>query len=163
MGIDLNFVLQSSSSSSSAHKKPSKPSSSKVMKKCYICKAKVGDGKAMWIHVGKHILKGSGKSRYPCGYYGRDCCKLRLGKPTKKNGELFYNIVEGVCPYKFDPSRKVKMSSRKHPCTNYLQKCTLCQADIWKYNLAHHYKDVHIGMDVPILDPTEIHNMNKCK
>ena len=60
--------------------------------------------------------------------------------------------------------RKVLSSSQKYPCTNYVLRCSKCNASVWKYNGANHYEDVHAGMEVPEdfkITKTEYSNMKK--
>ena len=131
-----------------------------ALKQCFLCSSRIVLEK-MKIHVGRHILNGNSEERYPCGYCGRGACQNKLGAPTRKNNELFYNKVESNCPYFVNVVRRVKKASSRFPCLNYLNKCALCQGDVWLYNIAHHYKDMHPGADVPTLNPEEVKLMTK--
>ena len=118
----------------------------------------------MRAHVGKHILDGECKDSQPCGFCGRGACSNRLADPTKRGGKKFYSKVLSNCPYYIDIKKRAKKSSIRYPCTNYLDKCPLCNADIWKYNIPKHYTDMHQGVEVPTT-PTqdEIAFMKKIK
>ena len=131
-------------------------------KKCFLCNNsfKFEDLK---VHVGKHILDGTAEGRYPCGYCGRESCQNKLGPPTRKNNECFYNKIESNCPFYVHQTRRVKKASNRYPCTNYLNKCVLCKADVWLYNTEHHYEDMHPEAEKPELDPEEVKFMSKKK
>ena len=109
-------------------------------KKCFLCDASF-QFEEMKVHVGKYIIKGTAEGRYPCGYCGRESCQNKLSAPTKKGGKYFHNKVESNCPYYIHHSRRVKKASNRYPCTNYLNKCIMCKADIWLYNVEHHYEN----------------------
>ena len=114
----------------------------------------------MKIHIGKHILNGDCEGRAPCGFCGRSCCENKLGKPNRKGNSFFYSKVQSNCPFFIHTTRRIQNSSKKNPCTNYLNKCSQCQADIWHYNTKNHYEDMHPGCtDIPDVDPQEIANM----
>ena len=91
-----------------------------------------------------------------CGYCGRGSCQNKLGAPTRKGKELFYNKVDSNCPYYVHAARRVKKASKHNPCTNYLNKCVLCKGDVWLYNIPNHYQDMHPGADAPTLNPEEV-------
>ena len=57
----------------------------------------------------------------------------------------------------------MKKASNRYPCTNYLNKCVLCKADVWLYNTEHHYEDMHPEAEKPELDPEEVKFMSKKK
>ena len=129
-------------------------------KKCFLCNTSL-EFEEMRVHVGKHILKGWAEGRYPCGYCGRESCESKLCAPTKKGSEYFYNKVESNCPFYIHQARRVKKASKRYPCTNYLNKCALCKADVWLYNIKHHYEDMHPNAECPKVDPEEIELMTK--
>ena len=117
----------------------------------------------MRTHVGKHILNKETNSRSPCGFCGRSSCQNKLTKPSKKGKELFYRLVESNCPYYVQHARRVTKASSRNPCTNYLNKCPLCNCDVWLYNVKNHYEDMHPNVDIPLLDEPEIKFMKKSK
>ena len=131
-------------------------------KKCFLCNISL-QLEEMKVHVGKHILNGTAEGRYPCGYCGRNSCQNKLSAPTKKNKQYFYNKIESNCPFYFHQARRVKKASKLHPCTNYLNKCVLCKADVWLYNIENHYEDMHSEADRPKIDPKEVELMSKKK
>ena len=118
LGRDISMIGSQSSlptNDQTASKDP-------ALKQCFICPSRIALEK-MKIHVGKHILNGNCKNRYACGYCGRESCQNKLGVPTRKNNELFYNKVESNCPYYVHASWKVQKASKRNPCTNYLNMC----------------------------------------
>ena len=130
-------------------------------RKCFICNANVSF-EVMKIHVGKHILNGMADGQQPCGYCGRGSCQNQLGDLTKK-GEKLYTKVISRCPFYVSQSRRVVKASTRHPCTNYLNKCTVCKADVWYYNLPHHFQVMHPNNESPEIDANEIALMKKSK
>ena len=132
-------------------------------KKCFLCPKHINI-EDIKVHVGKHILDGSAEGPQPCGYCGRgNTCQNKLGKPNKKRGALFYNKVESNCPFYMHTARRVQKPSKKYPCTNYLLKCSICKADIWYYNMPHHYQTMHPNHEVPQIEEAEKDLMNKSK
>ena len=129
-------------------------------KQCFLCPSRL-PLEDMRTHVGRHILNGNSNIRSPCGYCGRGSCNNTLGPPSKKGKEYFYNKVVSNCPYYIEVSRRIQKSSPRRPCTNYINKCAVCKADIWLYNIQHHYEDMHPGFDIPQLDKEELKNMKK--
>ena len=100
----------------------------------------------------------------PCGFCGRDICQTSLEETSKKKGEKHYKIKKTNCPYSNILLRKPTKANRVNPCTNYLEKCNACGADVWKYNQKKHYELVHQEMeDVPQLDEHEIDLVKKLK
>ena len=133
-----------------------------TLRNCYLCSSMIPLDK-MRTHVGKHILNKETNSRSPCGFCGRSSCQNKLTKPSKKGKELFYRLVESNCPYYVQHARRVTKASSRNPCTNYLNKCPLCNCDVWLYNVKNHYEDMHPNVDIPLLDEPEIKFMKKSK
>ena len=75
---------------------------------------------------------------------------------------VFFNKVISNCPFMHHVTRKAKKASVHYPCRNYLDKCALCKADVFIYNMEHHYEDVHPDFaEPPRVDPDEIKLMMK--
>ena len=110
----------------------------------------------MRSHIGKHILGGEGKGKYPCGFCGRDCCSSSLVfTGNKKHGVKTTKAVSN-CPYFIDFHKKPTTFSIRNPCTNYIVECILCKVFVWKYNLSNHYDDIHPEMtDKPEVEVKE--------
>jgi hypothetical protein len=159
--FDLGITLNQSTSDPAAT--TNSTSNDASLKKCFLC-AQMITLEYMKIHVGKHILKGDCETRAPCGYCGRGCCDNKLAAPNRRGKELFYVKVQSNCPYYVHAARRVQKSSTKNPCTNYMNKCQQCKADVWFYNLKNHYEDMHPDcVDVPDVDSDEVEIMNKVK
>ena len=167
--FDLGISMQSDiPSSSSASASARSTSSDSTAKQCFHCTKMVPlEGGKMWAHVGAHILRGEcgdPPHRNPCGYCGRSVCDNKLGSATKKQDEVFFRKVTSNCPFMHHVARKAKKASARHPCLNYLVKCALCKADVFAYNMEHHYEDVHPDFaERPKVDPEEIKLMMKQK
>ena len=164
--FDLGITMQTSTPSSSSSTSPGPSGSESSLKKCFHCPKMIPLEK-MRVHVGGHIVRkecGKPPYRHPCGFCGRKECNLRLGAPTRRQKEVFYNKVLGKCPFMFHIAQKAKKASAKHPCLNYLQKCVQCDADVWHYNMTNHYEDIHPEfVDPPKVNPAEVKLMLKQK
>jgi len=127
--------------------------------------------KNMRNHVGKHtillakhakdgsdILKPGMIGVDPCGWCGRDGCKVQL---TKKGNS---HSISSSCPYQY--SKMVYAWALKctkaSPCTNVPIHCPIClpglsgqPRTLWKYNALFHFATEHapVGQKLPAIPP----------
>jgi hypothetical protein len=125
---------------------------------CHFCNAST-KLKDMRNHVGKHILcafRGvedpslkASISVNPCGWCGRQGCKVQLIKKGTSNS------ISSSCPYHYSKMMygRAAQYSKSSPCTNVPIHCPLCleglsgqPKTIWKYNAFAHFAAEHVPL-----------------
>ena len=66
---------------------------------------------------------------------------------------LFFSVAFNYSRFKH---RKPGKASRDNPCTNWVEKCKVCQDHVWKYNLPVHFAAKHKDHSIYEIDPEEI-------
>ena len=137
--------------------KVTKKKETELFRKCFICEKNTSLNK-MRCHVGKHILLNQIGTDVPCGYCGRSVCNNKLVVSSKTKGKKNYR-PESTCPYFVDVFRKPTKSSKTTPCLNFLEKCNVCNENVWKYNRPKHFELMHDSHDVPTIPDDEKNNV----
>ena len=145
--IDIGIQSMASVSTNTVNKK----SQNTPLKRCFVCDCMLPLQK-MRTHVGWHIVHGNlAGSLHPCGFCGKDTCQNTFEETSMKKSTPFYK-VKSICAYFVELARKPTKANMVNPCSNYLEKCSICKHNVWKYNMPQYFQRIHPDIEQPKID-----------
>ena len=119
-------------------------------RRCKVCRKSIPLSQ-MRKHVGFHLVSDHIKEQreHICGFCGRAGCKSSIKESSRKGKKKYYAPVSD-CVYFFPYSNVPDLPTKKHPCTNVITSCPVCNMYNWKHNLTAHYEINHTDEEVPV-------------